>query len=431
MNGKFFFLLLLFWSGTALTQQPFTQSGSAGGLYWELGGHSLIPTEDLRLEKTFRFKGEAHASGLNICGKFAPKVSVQGMFQQLDDLLATLDEIPQTVLKSLPGYIFCRAKPGLCQLLQDYTARLEAQYMLHVRTCESAIKAAAEGNNPYFDWITVATAETWNEAANTRATTADAYKNAIEKRDAGIYWIGGQRAGGRGQKNIQPIRDIASAGWCLAQRKKPNCETGDADSIYSKYWKTPTEFRHWIATVLGDIGLWTYEGAPPPHSIPSFGLDPVLKEHEQAVRAKLDAVLTKNFAPDEDLEALSARSFGITREIIAATKFSKENNWLVANFANRIALAQVLERALLARKLLYAGRKEPNVQAVAAAHDWIELAMRHLEDEIDLILYDSKAKNELLINYGKSIMHNPQSSSASQRNFLFKQQQNEPGQNIE
>ena len=39
---------------------------------------------------------------------------------QSNDTLATLSSIPQTVASALSGYIQCRAKPGLCQLLQHY-----------------------------------------------------------------------------------------------------------------------------------------------------------------------------------------------------------------------------------------------------------------------------------------------------------------------
>ena len=39
---------------------------------------------------------------------------------QSNDTLATLSSIPQTVASALSGYILCRAKPGLCQLLQHY-----------------------------------------------------------------------------------------------------------------------------------------------------------------------------------------------------------------------------------------------------------------------------------------------------------------------
>ena len=85
------------------------------------------------------------------------------MFGQIEQLISTLESVPAAVLSSLPGYIICRAKPGLCQLMQDYTTRLEGHFALHLRTCESAIQAAIDGENPYSDWITVATGEVWKE----------------------------------------------------------------------------------------------------------------------------------------------------------------------------------------------------------------------------------------------------------------------------
>ena len=45
------------------------------------------------------------------------------LLDQLNDTLATLSSIPQTVASALPSYILCRAKPGLCQLLQHYVVK--------------------------------------------------------------------------------------------------------------------------------------------------------------------------------------------------------------------------------------------------------------------------------------------------------------------
>ena len=45
------------------------------------------------------------------------------LFDQLSDTLTTLSSIPQTVASALPGYILCRAKPRLRELLQHYVVR--------------------------------------------------------------------------------------------------------------------------------------------------------------------------------------------------------------------------------------------------------------------------------------------------------------------
>ena len=42
---------------------------------------------------------------------------------RLNDTLTTLGSIPQTVAIALPGYMLCRAKTELCQLLQHYVVR--------------------------------------------------------------------------------------------------------------------------------------------------------------------------------------------------------------------------------------------------------------------------------------------------------------------
>ena len=212
--------------------------------------------------------------------------------------------------------------------------------------------------------------------------------------------------GGKGQRQLQPLRHIARAGWCITQGKQPDCQRGDADSAYYKVWPTPTMFETWIAFVLGDIGIWVYEGAPAPESISGHGLEPVMQRQEEVIKKRLKTVLnkSKNEITENDLQALSTYDSRMTTKVLEALENASDRSWLEQNLSNRIALGQVVDRALMAKKILYAGGQDPHIQAITPARQSLDSAMARLKDEIDLLLYDSKVRNQLLGDYGSFIL---------------------------
>ena len=390
-------------------------------IYWELGGRSLIDSEKTGERIPLRLGAGGSITGLGLCGKFDPKASVNSMFDQIDQLLATLESIPGAILSSLPGYILCRAKPGLCQLLQDYTGRLELQYDLHMRTCEGAVKAATEGDNPYSDWIVIAERDEWKDKADAGKSTREAYEAAAKQRERGIIWVGGERVGGRGQKQLQPVRQVAHAGWCLSQGKRADCKLGDANSIYSHYWQTPVAFRAWLVGVVGDVGLWVYEGAPRADSVPGTGLEPLVTARKRKIAETLDRVLKQptEAIDDEALEILSSRNLPMTRALLKQLQLQikKDPNraWLKSNLTDRIAIAQVVDRAFAASKLLATGRQEPNVQAVAPAKEAVMTARERLKDEIELLLHEREAATRLLGDFGAYVATQEEEITADEK----------------
>ena len=376
-------------------------------IQYKLGSHGLRNPSNTHSQTPFRFNAGGNVTGLDACA-FDPKASISDMFSNIKGQLATLQDVPAAVAAGLPGYILCRAKPGLCQLLQDYTARLEAQYALHVKNCETAVSEAIAGNSSVHDWIVLAEVDAYKNASNAGKSSQTAYQNATKNRGTnGLPWIGGKNYGGRGQAQIQPVRHIAAAGWCASQNLPPDCKTGDSTSVYSEYWENPTEMKAWIATVTGDIGLWVYKGAPPPTSIAGTGLEPLIREQQEEITKKLTETLAKqeDEITTEDLDALSTRNTKMTFDLIKAIKNKqKTEGWIVDNLANRIAAGQIVDKALYALYALRAGKQEPNVQAIEPAQKAIDEAIERLKEDIDLTIYAAKARNALVGDFGVEVL---------------------------
>ena len=337
------------------------------------------------------------------CSKFDPKLSVDYALTGLKETMSTIESIPKTVISSLPGVVFCRALPGVCELAQEYTARFENRFNLAVKSCEQMIADATQGRNPYQDVFDVTVENAWNQGQQANKTPAQVQEEISEAKDKGITWVGNEKHGGRGQRQIRPVRHTIAAGWCIANGEtRTDCETSTAENQYTRTWRVVTELKQWITDIVGDIGFWIYRGAPAPQSYPGLGLNAKVSEREPLIKAKLEQLIqtpaNKIYDIDpKDLEFLSSSSQEMLPQIVAALQVDLDQEWLSKRLANEIASAQVLDEALLARRLLLIGSKEPNLYTHKKfISEEVGQAIKRLEDEIDQLLMEAEARGKVV-----------------------------------
>ena len=341
-----------------------------------------------------------------VCNKFDPKLSVDHAISGLKETMSTIESIPKTVISSLPGVVFCRALPGVCELAQEYTARFENRFNFAVKSCEQMIADATQGRNPYQDIIDVTVENAWTQGQQANKTPAQVQAEMSQVRDQGINWVGNKRHGGRGQRQIRPIRHTIAAGWCIANGEtQSDCEVSTALNEYTKTWAVASELKEWITDVVGDIGFWIYQGAPAPQSYPGLGLTAKVRIREILIKDKLQQ-LTQISAnsiydiTDENLEFLSSESQKMLPQILTILQTDPDKDWLLDRLANEISVAQILDEALLARRLLLIGSREPNLYAhkkfISAE---IDRALEHLEGEIKQLLMEAEARGKVVSDF--------------------------------
>ena len=340
------------------------------------------------------------------CSKFDPKLSVDYALTELKETMSTVESIPKTVIASLPGVVFCRALPGVCELAQEYTARFENRFNLAVKSCEQMVADSIQGRNPYQDIIDVSVENAWGQGLSGNKTPSQIQKDMSEFKNKGITWVGNKNHGGRGQRQIRPVRHTIAAGWCIANGESlTDCETSTAKNEYTKTWQEVGELKQWITDVVGDIGFWIYEGAPAPQSYPGLGLNAKVSEREPLIREKLKQLMqtpaNKIYDIDpEDLEFLSSSSQKMLPQIVAALQVDQGKEWLVERLVNEIASAQVLDEALLARRLLLIGSKEPNLYTHKKfISEEVGQATKRLDDEIDQLLMEAEARSKVVSDF--------------------------------
>jgi hypothetical protein len=77
---------------------------------------------------------------------------------------------------------------------------------------------------------------------------------------------------------------------------------------------------------------------------------------------------------------------------------------LIQRLASEVALARTLESALMARRALLAGRKEPNIASVEKAQSEIETTIDELNGEIENMLFEMDVRQRMAGNTTLSLM---------------------------
>src|SRR3546814_15585878 len=108
----------------------------------------------------------------------------------------------------------------------------------------------------------------------------------------------------------------------------------------------------------------------------------IQEEFETRFEALRDLVTGATPITFENLEEAGSTSLPITRGVIEALRDEPDQDILARRLASEVALASVLEKALLLQRTLLTGKKEPNVAANDIAVDAVNQERDTLDREI-------------------------------------------------
>ena len=366
-------------------------------LYYSLGGSRASPPPANPFSSLGQFGTESSLADA-FCGNFNPAGDITEMLSsRLTDSLAALSSFPLATTSALPGYILCRAKPGMCQLLQHYVVRAEQKWNIAVKSCEETVQDLADGKSPLHGWVQLSKAQTWQTEAQSGASAAEA-KESADRTDGCVNWLGGKRAGCKGKEPIWPTRDAVQAGWCLLHKSSGDCTAADhtevSDFHLDKVWASPTEASEWVTDVVGDYKVHIGENE---ESIAGAGLLTKVEEEAEGVNSQLTQLVYASNTPKvEELRELSSAYILLTPEVVAALRDLPDRNFLIARLANEIALSRTINKAFLARRLLLSGRMEPNIQTAGVSDDTLKEKIQLLEQEIEYATFELQVGRRLV-----------------------------------
>ncbi len=368
-------------------------------LYYILGGGQVTSAPASFMSNANALSTSTALNG-SVCGKFDPTVDIQSILSdQLGNVLTSLSAVPNTVASALPGSILCRAKPGMCQLLQHYVVRAENQWNLSVEACERSMQEFTAGSDPFHDLVKVSQVQSWRRQAMAGSSATEA-KRKVDASDGCVEWIGGQPAGCAGKDPIWLIRDTAEAGWCLLLEQSSNCSisvdltSGENLPRLRQIWPQPQAASKWITDVLGDYRVQSEARAS---TTTGSGVLPKVEKETARIKSQLETlVYSAQSVSGEDFKDLKANWIELSPPLIHALRDLHDRDYLIARIANEIALSRVIEKGFLARRVLLSGSMEPHVQSIGTASETLQHKIDNLEKDIQRAVFEFQITSRLV-----------------------------------
>ena len=379
-------------------------------LFYRLGGGIPIGSGATNMNNTLQLgAGVAWNSDLT-CGNFDINTSItnqlNGVTGAFQNLMGNVIQTASGVVASLPALIIQRLNPALYDLLQNGVLQASEEFHLGELKCEEIVEklGTTVAND---EWGTLARGGYWTQQSNTAGTDILDTKDNAETAglDNGVTWVEGNQAGGQGQPPIVLNNDVTVAGYNMLLQRAPgnanNVPVGTcANAALCTIWTTPGQAAAWVTDVLGDKQIQTCTGCNKVVANAGMGLQRKYEQERLQVETTLTNLVNSPVPPNAiTLAAVQGgQGFTISRPIIEAIREEEEPNVLIARLAGELALSRTLERALLARRTILAGSKEPNVANNEVAQEEIRHSIEELNGEIENMVYELEVRQTLASN---------------------------------
>ncbi len=163
-------------------------------------------------------------------------------------------------------------------------------------------------------------------------------------------------------------------------------------------WSSPRSrcIRH---PGTGEQQQQTCEGCQKTVTAAGVGLTPLIQETYDKKLQSLQELLSKSKPlTAENLAAAGTDALPITRGVIEALRDERDQDVLARRLASDVSLMDVLSKALLLQRLMFAGAKEPNVAANGLATQAVDQQTSLLQQEISNLKTELELRRELASN---------------------------------
>ncbi len=427
MRHMALFVLTLGFTLTLGGAQALTPSPAGDGrLYYRIGGAQALGLPANRFATTTRLPLSVEL-GINYrCGQFDALAGLNAAINQVVVLLENIDDVIAAGLAVLPMYILQRVNPGLYDLLQNTLLRAEELVAVATKTCEQMESELARGQDPFEDWIVLSRGRDWKAVIGSGGVDVVSAKQNVDANLGrnGIAWLCGEPRGGEDQEPVRVVYDVTRAGWNVLMNRETcaagaSPDGGEETPRIAEIWPSPEEAADWTVRVLGEEVVRTVS-AEPDETQPGVGL---LNHHDAEAREVgelLQALVGGGSPPSlENLEAVTAPGTVITRQVIESLQArpAAEQALLIGKLAGQIALERTVERALLARRMLLTGMRDPHVSATPAPRQ-LQPFLAELEREIENLLFETRVRKELSSRTADLLLRDEGSRRADSRGLV-------------
>lgn len=387
-------------SGVAWGQLGYQTSGSVIGddVMYSIGGGNAV---SMGRAAGMRSLGVGVGWNSNlICGDMSIQTTLKnqlnGITNGFQQIMSSVIQSATSAVASLPALIIQRADPGLYNLLTNGVLQARLDFDRSKLTCRAMAEKMAETAGGQLGWSQMAEGLALRDAVSSTDAVSAIEQAETRRGNDGVPWVGGSNAGGSGQPAIKVVGDVTRAGYNLVNGRgvtdTSSIAPASCGSLSCQTWASPQAAVEWATRVLGEKEQRTCDACTKTETTPGVGLTPLIQEEYDAKLQALQDLVTKakNTTPENLREAGSA-SLPITRGVIEALRDEPDQHLLSQRLASEVALASVLEKALLLQRTLLTGKKEPNV----AANELAVEAVNHESDTLDREIRNLKTELEL------------------------------------
>lgn len=336
---------------------------------------------------------------------------LNGVTNGFQQIMSNVIQSATSAVASLPALILQRADPGLYNLLTNGILQARLDYDRSKLSCRAMAEKMADVAGGQLGWDQLADGMALKTALNNNADAVSAIEKAETNRgNNGVPWVGGRSAGGRSQQPIKVVSDVTQAGYNLLNSRTVGT-TGTVNSsqctnnLVCQTWKSPEEAAKFAVRVLGEQAHQTCDGCTKTETTAGVGLTPIIQEeYETKLQALQDLVTGSKPTTFENLNAAGSNALPITRGVIEALRNEPDLDLMVTRLASEVALASVMEKALLLQRMLMTGSKEPNVAANDLAQQSITKESNVLELEINNLKSELELRQQLANNTATAVL---------------------------
>jgi integrating conjugative element protein (TIGR03755 family) len=379
--------------------------------YYNLGGGEPISRSATNRAATFELGPDISWSTDLICGDFDMSLSVENQLMGIEgafsDLMGSVISAATGAVASLPGLALQKLNPALYDMLQNGILQGSEEFHLAETSCEAMVGKMGEVMDTN-EWGTVAQGPWWSTESQTAGADILNTKGRADSEgaDAGVVWVEGASRGGRAQPPIELVGDTAKAGYNQLINRNPgntgSAVTTCAGAAICEEWEAPQFFADWIIEVLGEEKIRTCKNCDKVRTQPGKGLSAQVKKEWEAISLDIETLVLSSSAPtsDELKEVSGGPGMLVSRRVIEAIREEKEEDQavLISRLASEMALARTMERAMIARRALLAGMKEPNIASTGIAPERLERYLGELEQEVDNLLFEMDVRKRVATN---------------------------------
>ncbi|HHG6019620.1 TPA: integrating conjugative element protein, partial [Pseudomonas aeruginosa] len=142
---------------------------------------------------------------------------LNGATQGFQNIMGSVIQNATGAVMSLPALIIQRANPQLYNLITNGILQARIDYDRSKGTCRAIAEKMADIAGEQTGWGKIAEGQALGATLASGGKDAVSALEAVEKKGGndGVTWVGGDKAGGSGQKPIRIVNDVTRAGYNL------------------------------------------------------------------------------------------------------------------------------------------------------------------------------------------------------------------------